>query len=96
MFDPTSRYASLRIQHLDSPPERPIAYVSRRFLPQGQDLPLLGEWQIKQGDRLDLIADRTLGRAEQNWRISDANNAQQPEQLLSPLRRRLRIPLTQI
>lgn len=96
MFNPTSRYARLPIQNLPSTNDRQIAYIGRRFLPQGSEMPLLGEWLVQEGDRLDLLADRTLGSSEQYWRICDANNALQPDQLTSPFGRRLRIPLTQI
>ncbi|NEP19678.1 MAG: hypothetical protein F6J97_22775, partial [Leptolyngbya sp. SIO4C1] len=46
---------------------RKAAYVCRRFLPNGQDLPLLGEVTITAEDRLDLITANALGDPEQFW-----------------------------
>jgi nucleoid-associated protein YgaU len=45
---------------------------------------------VKQSDRLDLIAARTLGDPLLFWRIADANDAMNPFDLLT--RRALRIP----
>ena len=39
------------------------------------------------GDRLDLITARTLGDPEQFWRICDANDALDPDDLAEPGRR---------
>ena len=44
---------------------------------------------------MDLIAANELGDAEAYWRICDANNAMRPEDLASPIGRRLRITLPQ-
>jgi hypothetical protein len=91
MFDHTSRYSNLETASYTSVDGRTIAYVRRRFLPQGQTMPLLVRLTIVQGDRLDLVAARTLGDPEQFWRICDANNAMDPQGLIdagpgSPLR----------
>jgi hypothetical protein len=82
MFSPTSRYYNLGTATYNTANGRTIAYVRRRFLPQGQTMPLLVELIIVQGDRLDLIAARTLGDPEQFWRICDANNAMDPQDLI--------------
>ncbi len=63
MFDPGSRYYTIDTATTTASDGRTIAYVRRRFLPQGETLPLLGEVTVAQGDRLDLIAGRTLGAA---------------------------------
>ncbi len=96
MFQANSRYATLKTKKMTAPDERQIAYVSRRLLPQGSQLPLLGEVSVVQGERLDLLAARTLGDPEQFWQIADANNAMNPDDLTAQLGRRLRIPLPQI
>jgi len=61
-----------------------IAYKRRRFLPHGEDLPLLVEVTVAQSDRLDLITYRTLGDPEAFWRVADANNAMNPTELEQP------------
>ncbi len=91
MFEHTSRYYALDTDVYKSLDGSEIKYVKRRFLPQGESLPLLVEVIVSGGDRLDIIADSTLGDAEQYWRICDANNVMDPSCLLYP-GLRLRIP----
>jgi hypothetical protein len=96
MFSPTSRYYSLGTTTYTTANGRTIAYVRRRFLPQGQTMPFLVEMVIVQGDRLDLIAARTLGDPEQFWRICDANNAMDPQDLIDAgAGSKLRVPAPQ-
>jgi hypothetical protein len=91
VFAYTSRYYSLETATLATPDGRNIAYKRRRFLPDGQNMLLLVEVTVQQGDRLDLIAARTIGDPEQFWRICDANNAMNPVELTAQLGRVLRI-----
>jgi len=72
---------------------RAVAYQRRRFLPQGRLMPVWREVVVREGDRLDLLAYRNLGSPEQYWRIADANDAMDPEELLAEPGHRLRIPL---
>jgi len=95
MFDASSRYAAVETATLRDADGRAIAYIRRRFLPQGSGMPLLAEVVVAQGDRLDLITARTLGDPEAFWRICDANNALDPAALTSAPGRRLRVPLPQ-
>jgi hypothetical protein len=78
MFDYTSRYYSLGQAVYTAADGREHPYVLRRFLPQPASLPLLTQVSVTQGDRLDLIAARTLGVATQFWQICDANTALDP------------------
>ncbi|HEY6892364.1 MAG TPA: hypothetical protein VI300_31455 [Solirubrobacter sp.] len=94
MFEATSRYANVADAALTMPDGREVAYKRRRFLPRGRDLPKLAEAKVVQGDRLDLIAARTLGAPEQYWRICDANDALDPHALEEP-GRRLIVPMPQ-
>jgi hypothetical protein len=95
MFDPSSRYARIEVATLpDGDGDgRGIAYVRRRFLPPGRGHTLLVEVQVAQGDRLDLIAHRTLGDPEHFWRVCDANDAMNPEDLTAEIGRALRVPV---
>jgi hypothetical protein len=95
MFDAGSRYAAVETATLRDPDGRVVAYVRRRFLPQGATLPLLIEVEVKQGDRLDLITAYALGDPEAFWRVCDANNALDPADLTRRIGRRLRVPLPQ-
>lgn len=94
MFEPTSRYYALEDASLTIPDGHIITYKRRRFLPDGEKMPLLVEVTVTEGDRLDLITARTLGDPEQFWRICDANNAMNPSDLVE-LGRVLRVPVPQ-
>ncbi len=94
MFQPDSRYAGIANAILLTPEGREITYTRRRFLPRSASLPLLTEVSVIDGDRLDLIAARTLGQANQGWRIADANDAIHPLDLLEA-GRSLRVPVPQ-
>ncbi len=84
MFEHTSRYYDMENATFITPDGRKMTYKRRRFLPHGENMPLLAEITPIQGDRLDLIAFRTLGDPELFWRICDANNAMNPEDLIEP------------
>ncbi|HEY8204613.1 MAG TPA: hypothetical protein VIF81_07800 [Pyrinomonadaceae bacterium] len=95
MFQFSSRYYNLETVTFVLPDGRPVPYKRRRFLPQGETMPVLIEVTVAQGDRLDLITARTLGDPEQFWRIADANNAMNPFDLTTEIGRRLRVPIPQ-
>lgn len=95
MFDPASRYADLETVQTTLADGRVVAFKRRRFLPQGSRLPLLTEVAVAQGDRLDLIAARTLGDGEHFWRVCDANDAMNPGDLTADVGRALRVPVPQ-
>jgi hypothetical protein len=93
MFDATSRYARIETAELRDRNGRRIAYVRRRFLPQGRRMPLLAEVAVRPGDRIDLITARALGDAEHFWRVCDANDAMDPQELTTETGRALRVPV---
>lgn len=95
MFDHTSRYYPLETAEYITADGRKIAYKRRRFLPQGQTLPLLQEVTVMDGDRLDLITYNTLGDPEQFWQICDANNAMNPDDLTAETGQIVRIAMPQ-
>ena len=99
MFDHTSRYYHIEIATRELPGDHPVSYVRRRFLPRGDDLTLLAEVGVIPDERIDLLSNRTLGDPLAYWRICDANNAMDPQQMMDEAaddpNRRLRIPLPQ-
>ncbi len=95
MFNFTSRYINLETGTYTTKEGGKIAYVRRRFLPQGQEMQLLAEVLVAEGDRLDIVTARTLGDPEQYWRIADANNTLNPSELTDEVGRRIRIPVPQ-
>jgi hypothetical protein len=95
MFDHTSRYYRLPIATLTLPDGHAVSFVRRRILPQGDDLPLLAEIAVAQGDRIDTFTNRTLGDPLAFWRICDANNAMEIQELVAQPGRMLRVPVPQ-
>jgi len=96
MFDYTSRYASWETATFTTKDGRNIAYKRRRFLPQGDTMPLLVEVMVTEGDRLDMITARVLGDPEQYWRVCDANTVMGPDELTEEVGRMIRIPVPQV
>ena len=96
MFEHTSRYYNLKTAQYTTADGRKIAYKRRRFLPQGQTMPLLQEVMVVEGDRLDLITHNTLGETEQFWQVCDANNTLNPTELTAEIGETIRIPMPQI
>ncbi|HXU68339.1 MAG TPA: LysM domain-containing protein [Polyangia bacterium] len=93
-FPPTSRYFGLDLAQLPGPDgSPPIVYLRRRFLPSPASFALLQEHSVAEGDRLDNVTSVYLGDPEQFWRVCDANNAMEPEELCATVGRRLRITL---
>ncbi len=85
MFDPTSRYykidqATLTVTDADGL-LREIKYVRRRFIPSADTMTTLAEYRIVQGDRLDNVTARFLNDPTQFFRVCDANNAMDAEEL---------------
>jgi hypothetical protein len=92
MFEPHSRYFAIATATLTRD-GRTFTYVGRRFLSPAETLQEIGQVTVIQGDRLDLIAARELGEPEIFWRICDANNAMDPEELTEKPGTKLRIAL---
>jgi hypothetical protein len=92
LVDPSSRYAGVEIATwvgVDGV-ERP--YLRRRVAPQPEQLATAGWDVVGPGDRIDLVAARTLGDGRLFWQLCDANGAFDPAELEQP-GRRLRVAL---
>jgi hypothetical protein len=70
-----------------------VTYLCRRFVPPPERFSLLQEHEVSEGERPDGIAARYLGDPEQFWRVCDANNVIQPNELTETTGRRIRITL---
>lgn len=95
MFGYESRYYNLQTSTHIGADGKQTSFKKRRFLPNGQTMPILVEVKLKQGERLDLITARSLGDPEQFWRICDANNTNNPKELTDEVGRSIRIPIPQ-
>ena len=94
MFSINSRYYSLAVLKYQTSDGRQIAYVSRRFLPQGSEFDLLLQHTVARGERLDNITAQYLDDPQQFWRICDANEVISPFEL-EEIGRGIRITLPQ-
>ncbi|MEW7847663.1 LysM domain-containing protein [Massilia aurea] len=92
-FPTNSRYQATETMRMTAPGGAEVVFLQRRFVPQPERLASLLEHPVAEGDRLDNLAGRYLGDAEQFWRICDANRAMRPQQLVETIGRRLTIAL---
>ncbi|WP_158892915.1 LysM domain-containing protein [Amycolatopsis anabasis] len=93
MFSITSRYQGIPTAVHELPDGRKVTYVRRRLLPHPEELAQIGEHVVVAGERADRIAGQEFGDAEQAWRLADANNVLDPDELVTEPGRRLRITL---
>jgi hypothetical protein len=95
MFPPGSRYTALPVLKFLDGTGKELAYVSRRFLPSGDEFDLLLLHTVVEGERLDNITAQYIDDPQQFWRISDANEAMSPFDLVSRAGKTIRITLPQ-
>ncbi|MCK2242408.1 MULTISPECIES: LysM domain-containing protein [unclassified Crossiella] len=88
----TSRYYGIPTAERVAGDGRRVPYLTRRLLPDPAEFAEIGEHVVREGERVELIADRQFGDAGQWWRIADANPVLDPRELAEP-GRRLRITL---
>jgi hypothetical protein len=81
MFDASSRYAKIAVETMTEADGTVVAYIKRRFLPQGAMMQTLQQVGTLAGDRIDNLSAKSLGDPEQFWRICDANDAMYPPDL---------------
>ena len=99
MFDPTSRYynieiATMTVTDSDGLP-REIRFVKRRFIPPNGTTTLI-EHTVTQGERLDNITALYFGDPTQFWRVCDANNVLEPNELTDTIGTRIKIALPKL
>jgi hypothetical protein len=92
-FPVTSRYSQTPVASLTTADGTQIVYLRRRFVPSPDSFESFLEHTVMQGDRLDNITAKYLGDPEQFWRLCDANNAMEPDELTAAIGRKLRITL---
>jgi hypothetical protein len=72
-FPQTSRYYGLPVLSLTLPDGSQRAYLSRRFVPQADELQAIDSVRIAGGMRADNIAAGVFRDPTQMWRLCDAN-----------------------
>jgi|SRR5262249_24088426 len=93
MFSITSRYFGIETAEVAIADRKTRKFVRRRFISPMEQFALVREHVVVSGDRLDNLAARYLGDPEQFWRICDANNVIDPNELTRKIGARIRITL---
>jgi hypothetical protein len=81
---PDSRYADVGTAVTRTADGRDVVHLRRRFVPPPERLATAGWETVGDGDRVDLLAGRTLGDPTAFWRLCDANLAFDPAELETP------------
>jgi len=79
-----SRYANVGRAVWTAPDGSQVPYLLRRLLPAPGTLATASLYQVQLGDRIDTIANSTLGDPTLSWLLGDANLALRPTQLAQP------------
>jgi nucleoid-associated protein YgaU len=79
--DPTSRYAGLRTVTIPGPHGSAIVLGVPRVVPAPTTA---GLYQVRPGDRLDLMAQAALGDTTRWWVLADANPWSDADRLETP------------
>lgn len=92
-FAPSSRYYGIEVCAYESESQGTVTYVKRRFIPQADRFHMLQEHVVSQNERLDNITHQYFSDPEQFWRICDANNAIDPNELTATVGDKIKITL---
>jgi hypothetical protein len=93
VYDEFSRYRGLALLTFVDAQGREVIYVARRFIPPPEQLAEIAQVEVREGDRLDIIAGQQFADARSWWRLADANRALDPADLTERIGRRLRVTL---
>jgi len=78
-FGPESRYFGVALASWTDSRGDQVRYVRRRFIPPASSFALLNRYRVVQGDRVDVLGARLLGDPLAYWRLCDANEALDPD-----------------
>ena len=98
MFFKGSRYALVGEALIDDGKGHIVRYKKTRFIPEtaGPMLPIGSMHMVRQGDRLDLIANLYFRDPERFWRICDANAILWPDELTAEPGDKILIPAAEV
>lgn len=91
-FAPNSRYHGIDLAEWKSPDGRSLRYVGRRLIAAPTQAEEQREYEVKGGDRMDILAAAATGDPERFWQIADLNPTLHPEELTDQEGRILLIP----
>ncbi len=93
LYPPNSRYYGVETKQMETAEGKTVVYLARRFVPPPERFVLQQEHTVVKEDRLDNLAALYFGDPMLFWRLCDANNALNPEELTEEVGRSLRITL---
>jgi hypothetical protein len=82
-----SRYTNVAKAVWTAPDGSQVPYLLQRLLPMPGTMATAGRYQVQQWDRIDTIANATLGDPTLSWQLADANlgpGPTRPTQLAQP------------
>lgn len=91
MIDPSSRYRDVPTLSMQGSDGRTVRYLGRRF-PATSSTQGAPAYQVRSGDRPDLLAARTLNDPLAFWRLADFNLMLDPWALTATPGQTIRIP----
>ena len=96
-FPPDSRYYGFSTLSYTAANGQTFTYLARRIVPEpgAPNYATVARHNVKQGDRLDLLAAKYLGDPLIFWLICDANGAIRPNELVETPGRVLNITMPQ-
>ncbi len=81
-FPPTSRYYGVKTASHMTSGGKEVVCLLRRFVPSSEQVTVVQEHRVSAGERLDHLSAQYLGDPEQYWRLCDANDTTQPDELV--------------
>lgn len=79
-----SRYSNVGQAIWTAPDGSKVPYLLRRLLPPAGSMATASLYQVQLSDRIDTIANATLGDPTLSWQLGDANLATRPTELAQP------------
>ena len=92
MLGPDSRYRDNEDRMLDRPDSGQVVYRERRLLPAPADHLITQSVERDVEERLDQLADRTLGAPDAYWQLCDANGVMNPREITQRPRNIVLVP----
>lgn len=95
MFDQRSRYRDTENAEYVTDSGQVIVYRRRRILPRVEDMQMRGTVTVVPRERVDHLANRTLGDPQQYWQLCDANPVMNPAELVATPSNAVKVPQPQ-
>jgi hypothetical protein len=90
---PNSRYNNIGTTTFTRPDGTVVRYLNRRIIPQPDQYTTIRQYVVRQGDRIDTVANTQIGDPLLFWILCDANSASDPDALTADPGRVLSITL---